>query len=194
MKTTGHAGHGAVIDASDWVVRFAPLIRSNGSVLDLAAGHGRHARYLARLGFRVDAVDRDPAALAELRAIAGVTAIMADIESGPWPFAGRRFDGVVVTNYLWRPLLPSVVAALADDGILVYETFAQGNEKFGKPSNPEFLLRSGELLEHARQNRLEVVAYECGFTNRPREAIVQRICARKTSPGAAPGSLVRAHG
>ena len=182
-KPADGAAHGGAIEASDWVIRFAPLIAPEGRVLDLAAGH------LAGLGYQVDAVDRDHFALADLRGIAGVTAIMADIEAGPWPLAGRRFDGVVVTNYLWRSLLPAIIAALAQGGILIYETFAMGNEKLGKPSNPEFLLRPGELLEQARLNRLDVIAYENGFTTRPRDSVVQRICARKVTVGAVPASL-----
>ena len=191
-KPADGAKHGAAIEASDWVIRFAPLIPARGRVLDLAAGHGRHARHLAGLGFQVDAVDRDHVALAGLRGIAGVTAIMSDVETGPWPLAGRRFGGVVVTNYLWRSLLPAIMAALADDGVLIYETFAMGNERLGKPSNPEFLLRPGELLEQARLNRLDVIAYENGFTTRPRDSVVQRICARKGAVGAVPASLGRA--
>lgn len=164
---------------SPWVLRFMPLIRRAGSVLDLAAGHGRHARSLAGTGLAVAAVDRDPAALDALREIVGVEALKADLESGAWPYAARRFDAVVVTNYLWRPLLPALVGALAADGVLIYETFGIGNERFGKPSNPDFLLRPGELLDVARQFKLRVVAFESGFVGRPRPAIVERICARR---------------
>ena len=181
--------HPAVAAPSPWVARFAGLIAPHGQVLDLAAGHGRHARYLALMGHVVHAVDRDPAALASLRAIDGVTAVDADLEAGAWPFAGRRFDGIVVTNYLWRPLFPYLVAALAEGGVLIYETFGIGNESFGKPSNPQFLLRPGELLEVARVAGLATVAFETGFTVLPKPAVIERICARATGAGSTPANL-----
>jgi len=142
---------------SQWVERWASAIRPGGEVLDVASGSGRHARFLARLGFEVDAVDRDAAAFGD--PAPGVRLVEADIEAGPWPYAGRRFDAIVVTNYLHRPLLPVLVASLEPGGLLIYETFARGNERFGKPSNPAFLLAPGELLEAVR-GRLRVVAYE----------------------------------
>jgi len=160
---------------SAWVARWAALIRPGGEVLDVACGAGRHARLLARMGFEVDAVDRDPAVFVDPPA--GVRLLKADIEMEPWPYAGRRFDGIVVTNYLHRPLLPVLVDALETGGVLVYETFARGNERFGKPSNPAFLLAPGELLEAVR-GRLRVVAYEDRVVDLPRPAAVQRICAR----------------
>lgn len=181
--------HPAVAAPSPWVLRFAGLIAPHGQVLDLAAGHGRHARYLALMGHVVHAVDRDPAALASLRAIEGVTAVDADLEAGAWPFAGRRFDGIVVTNYLWRPLFPHLVAALAEGGILIYETFGVGNESFGKPSNPQFLLRPGELLEVARVAGLATVAFESGVTVLPKPAVIERICARAPGAGGTPANL-----
>jgi SAM-dependent methyltransferase len=159
-----------------WVVRFASLIRPGGAVLDVACGGGRHARYLAGLGFEVDAVDRDPGLFADPPA--GVRVLAADLEAGPWPYAGRRFDAVVVTNYLHRPLLPILVGSLEPGGVLLYETFARGNERFGKPSNPDFLLAPGELLEAVR-GRLRVVAYEDRVVDTPRPAAVQRLCARR---------------
>ena len=161
---------------SDWVVRWAPSIAPNGDILDLACGMGRHSRFLAAGGFRVCAVDRDRQALDALRAISGVTVLLADLENAPWPFSGRKFDGVVVTNYLHRPVLPRILEALAPAGVLIYETFAVGNERFGKPSNPHFLLRPGELLELA-QDRLRVIAYEDLEVATPKPARVQRICA-----------------
>jgi SAM-dependent methyltransferase len=161
---------------SEWVTRFAPLIPGGGAVLDLACGFGRHSRHLAGLGFRVEAVDRDPEAIAHLADVPGVTAAVADIENGPWPFAGRRFAAVVVSRYLWRPLFPLILDALAPEGVLLYETFALGNQKFGKPSNPDFLLRPGELLDVVR-GRLEVVAFEDLYVEELRPAMVQRICA-----------------
>ena len=165
-----------VAEASAWVARWAPQIRPGGSVLDLAAGGGRHARFLAHLGFEVLAVDRDVSLLAD--APAGITVIEADLEAGAWPLAGRTFDGIVVTNYLYRPLFPLLVDALAPGGLLVYETFARGNERFGKPSNPAFLLAAGELLEAVR-GRLRVLAYEDRVEDHPRPAAVQRIAARR---------------
>jgi SAM-dependent methyltransferase len=145
-------------------------------VLDVAAGGGRHARFLARLGFEVDAVDRDVSALGD--APAGVRVLEADIEAGPWPYEGRRFDAIVVTNYLHRPLLPLFAASLEPGGLLVYETFARGNERFGKPSNPAFLLAPGELLEAVR-GRLRVLAFEDLVVEAPTPAAIQRIAARR---------------
>ena len=179
---------------SPWVMRFAKLIRVGGTVLDLAAGHGRHARALAETGLAVQAADRDVAALAALRRIAGVQVHAADLEAGPWPFAGAAFDAIVVTNYLWRPLLPDLAASLAPDGVLIYETFGVGNEKFGKPSNPAFLLRNGELLEFARNTALAVVAFESGLVARPGPAVVERICARRAGAHAAPWPLHQGSG
>lgn len=161
---------------SAWVQRWLPWIRPGGAVLDVACGAGRHARLLARLGFEVDAVDRDPALFADPPP--QVALLGADLEAGPWPYAGRRFDAIVVTNYLHRPLLPTLVDSLEPGGLLVYETFARGNERFGKPSNPAFLLAPGELLDAVR-GRLEVIAYEDLVVDEPRPAAVQRICARR---------------
>lgn len=161
---------------SPWVRRFAPLITAQGSALDLACGEGRNARYLARLGYRVVAVDRDRAALATLAGVDGVSALCADLEGSPWPCGSNRFDGIVVTNYLHRPLMPALLEALRAGGVLIYETFALGNEKFGRPSNPDFLLRSDELL-HWVEGSLSIVAFEQGLIERPRPAVIQRICA-----------------
>lgn len=163
---------------SDWVRRFAVLCAPAGSVLDLACGHGRHARLLAGMGHRVEAVDRDAEALAGLASLPGVTTRQADLESGPWPYAGRRFDAIVVANYLHRPLFPLLADALADGGVLIYETFMLGNERFGRPTNPDFLLRPGELLT-AFAGRLEVIAFEQGEVAQPKAAVVQRLCARR---------------
>jgi SAM-dependent methyltransferase len=160
---------------SPWVVRFAGLIVPGGRVLDVACGRGRHSRYLAALGLRVEAVDRDPEALAELSGLSGVRPTLADIEGAPWPYAGERFDGIVVTNYLHRPLLSVLRDSLLPGGVLIYETFAAGNERYGRPSNPEFLLRPGELWEACRG--LHVLAYEDVYTESPKPAMVQRICA-----------------
>lgn len=171
---------------SEWVRRFAPLIPAGGLVLDLACGSGRHTRFLAGLGHPVEAVDRDAEALATLQGIEGVTTRQADLEGGPWPYYNHVFDGIVVTNYLFRPLLPSLLAALAEGGVLIYETFMEGNEAFGKPSNPAYLLRPGELLEVVRR-RLTVVAFEQGRIDSPRPAIVQRLCASRRLNSPLPG-------
>ena len=161
---------------SPWVRRWSAFIRPGGAVLDVACGAGRHARWLAGLGFEVDAVDRAPELFESPPP--GVTLRGADIEAGPWPYAGRRFDAIVVTNYLHRPLLPTLVDALEEGGLLIYETFAQGHERFGKPSNPAFLLSPGELL-HAVEGRLRVLGYEDLVVDDPRPAAVQRLCARR---------------
>jgi SAM-dependent methyltransferase len=168
--------HHELESPSAWVRRYAPLIRAGGRVLDVACGGGRHARYLAGLGHRVEAVDRDLEAVRELAGVTGVTARAANLEGRPWPYAGQRFDAIVVTNYLHRPLFPHLLAALAAGGVLIYETFAAGNERYGRPGNPDFLLRPGELLELAR-GRLRVMAYEDVYTDDPKPAMVQRLCA-----------------
>ena len=165
---------------SDWVRRFAGLIRPGGTVLDLACGSGRHLRWLAAQGFAVTGVDRDADAVAPLQAIGEI--IVADLEGGPWPLAGRRFDAVVVTNYLWRPLLPRLRETLADDGVLLYETFADGQQTIGRPARPDFLLQPGELLRVA--DGLRVVAYEHGFLHEP-PRFVQRIAAVAPPPDGA---------
>ena len=163
---------------SEWVRRWSHLIpdRAGGArVLDLACGHGRHSRWLMRHGHIVTAVDRDMQALAGLADLAPwVRTLQADLENGPWPLAGREFEAVVVTNYLWRPLLPDILASLAPGGLLIYETFAHGNASVGKPSRPDFLLQPGELLQVCAG--LLVIAYEDGFLNHP-ERYVQRIAA-----------------
>jgi SAM-dependent methyltransferase len=171
---------------SRWVRRFAPLIAPGGRVLDLACGSGRHSLFLAAEGFRVEAVDRDAAAIAALAPLdPRVSARVADIEGGPWPYYGHVFDAVVVTNYLFRPLLPLIMNALDLNGVLIYETFMVGNERFGKPSNPAFLLRQGELLDVLRP-KLNVVAFEQGEVELPRPAVVQRICAVRGLPRSLP--------
>ncbi len=169
-------------NASRWVRRFLPLIVPGGRVLDLACGGGRHALLLARQGFEVEAVDRDTEALAAIAASEpGIVIREADLEGGPWPYYGRVFDAIVVTNYLFRPLLPQLVNSLDAGGVLIYETFMVGNEAFGKPSNPAFLLRQGELLDVLRP-KLNVVAFEQGEVDTPRPAVVQRICAVRGLP------------
>ena len=166
---------------SDWVRRWAALIAPGGRALDLACGSGRHARHLAALGRQVLAVDRDPAARAALAGVAGIEVRIADLENGAWPFAPESFDAVVVVNYLHRPLFPHLVGALRPEGVLIYETFAAGNERYGRPSNPDFLLQPNELLERARP--LRVIAFEQGRVERPRPAVIQRICAVRDGDG-----------
>lgn len=166
-------------------MRWAPLIAPLGSVLDLACGSGRHLRWLAARGHRVTGVDRNREALVNSQGLGEL--IEADIEAGPWPLSGRRFDAVVVTNYLWRALLPTVVASVADGGVLLYESFALGQEKLGKPSNPEFLLRPGELL--ASVPGLHVLGFEDGLAENPLRR-TQRVAAwRPSAPGATPPRL-----
>ena len=156
---------------SEWVVRWAPLVE-RGPVLDVASSSGRHARLFAARGLDVIAVDREP------QSIPGVKFVQADLEGGrPWPFAGQRFAAIVVTNYLHRPLFRSIEDSLAAGGVLIYETFMLGNERFGRPSNPDFLLRPGELRDAFAE--LKVIAFEEGEVARPKPAVTQRICAVK---------------
>ena len=167
--------------ASAWVQRWSHWVPAGASVLDVACGSGRHVRWFAQRGCRVTGVDRDATVVASLADIAQI--VVADIELGPWPFDRRTFDAVVVTNYLWRDRLPDLLAALAPGGVLIYETFAAGNETVGKPSNPQFLLRPGELLQVAAG--LRVVAFEDGFEAGAGEAptrFVQRIVAVRDFP------------
>jgi SAM-dependent methyltransferase len=161
---------------SPWVVRFAPLIARGARVLDLAAGQGRHARFLAGRHASVLAADRDPAALAALAATPGVETRVVDLESGEWPFAGERFDAIVAVHYLHRALFPHLLASLAADGVVLYETFAAGNAQYGRPANPAFLLTPGELLDFAR-DRLTVVAFEQGLVAAGKPAVIQRLAA-----------------
>jgi len=172
---TGTPAAHASVTPSAWVARFAPLIRPEGHVLDVACGHGRHACFLADRGHHVLGVDRDASALDALGSTRGVETLVADLEGGPWPLGGRRFDAVVVTNYLHRPLFPRLLEALAGDGVLIYETFAEGNARFGKPSRPDFLLQPDELLRAFGE--LVAVAFEQGEVRAPGRAVVQRLCA-----------------
>jgi SAM-dependent methyltransferase len=166
------------LSPSPWVVRFTPLIPAGGWVLDLACGRGRHARYLAGQGYRVKAVDQDEEALAALAGIPGIETCQQNLESGEWPYFGQTFDGVVVTNYLYRPLFPRILSLLDENSVLICETFMEGNELLGKPENPAYLLRKDELLEAVR-GRLNVVAFEQGRVEMPRPAMIQRMCAAR---------------
>ena len=163
---------------SPWVARFAGFVRSGGAVLDVACGSGRHLRLFAQRGHPVVGIDRDLSGVADLQDHSGVELFAADLEDGsPWPVpAARRFAGIVVTNYLHRPLFPMLLDALEPGGTLIYETFAKGNERFGRPSSPAFLLNPGELLEIVGQ-RLQVVAFEQCKIAEPRPAVIQRLCA-----------------
>ena len=185
-----HADRGHPVAPSAWVARFAGLVaapreagadESGGVVLDLACGAGRHARLLLERGYRVVAVDRDVSGLGDLAGAAGLDLIEADLERAPWPFGTRRFAGIVVTRYLYRPLLATLIGALAEDGVLIYETFARGNERHGRPRRPEFLLEPGELLEAVRAT-LHVVAYEHGLVRAGAPSVIQRLCAVKLGP------------
>jgi len=159
---------------SPWVERFAPLVTSGGSTLDLACGGGRHGRLFLENGHPVSFLDRDLSGVADLRGDDRAELIEADIENGPWPLTGRQFAGIVVTNYLWRPLKPQIAGALSIGGVLIYETFMLGHERFGKPSNPAFLLQPDELLDWCREAGLSIRAFEQGEES---NAVRQRICA-----------------
>jgi len=162
--------------ASEWVSRWAPLVM-RGPVLDVACGAGRHAILFAERGFEVYAVDRDDQVLP-----GSIHFVKADLEDGsPWPWPGKRFAAIVVTNYLHRPLFPRLVESLEPGAVLIYETFMLGNERYGRPSNPDFLLRPGELLEAFAT--LGVVAFEQGTVERPKKAVVQRICVIREPAG-----------
>lgn len=177
--------HAASSAPSAWLLRWQRHFGAGQTALDLACGSGRHVRWLTTRGLQVCAVDRDGAALAGLQDT-GAERIEADLEGGPWPLGERRFDLVLVTNYLWRPLLPRLVEAVAPGGWLIYETFAEGHQLIGRPSRPDFLLRHGELLTATAG--LRIVGYEDGFVDgdggsvNPRQ--VQRVAAvRERTPG-----------
>lgn len=166
--------HGAEAP-SDWVLRWAPLI-TQGTVLDLACGSGRHSRLFLERGLKVVAVDREP------QHVPGAHFLQADLEDGsPWPLPGKRFEGIVVTNYLHRPLFGILEESLAEGGVLIYETFMLGNERYGRPSNPAFLLRPGELREAFR--KLTRKGYEEGPITHPKHAMIQRLCAMRVGSG-----------
>jgi len=170
--------HHEPAEPSEWVERFAPRVPTGGAVLDLACGNGRHTRLFLARGHPVTAIDIDLSAMTELQGRPGLELLQADLEDGrAFPLAGRLFAGIVVTNYLYRPLFPALLATLAPGGVLIYETFARGNERFGRPRNPQHLLKPGELLDWLH-GRLRVLAYEDLVLDRPFPRAVQRICAR----------------
>ena len=181
--------HLRITEPSPWVTRFAPLISPGGNVLDLACGGGRHGRYLMGRGHSIVFLDRDTWSVADLKDHPKATLIEADLEQGESVFtgsgrlSGRQFAGIVVTNYLYRPLLDPIIDALGPGGVLIYETFARGNERFTRPRNPDHLLKSGELLQ-AVDGRAQVLAYEHGVIEKgPIPGVIQRICAaRETGP------------
>ena len=164
-----------------WMQRHAALVMSGISLLDLACGHGRHARFFAERGARVTAVDRDETALQSLQATQNVTTQCRDLENDVWPYATASFDAVIVCNYLWRPTFSPLLATIKHGGVLLYETFMDGNEQYGKPSRPDFLLRSNELLA-LTQDAFRMVAYKEGdeldAAGQP-FAVKQRIAAIK---------------
>ena len=163
------------LQPAPWIVQWAGLVAPAASVLDLAAGRGRHSIFFADRGHKVTAVDRDVSTLLDHP---NIERLQADLEDGsPWPLPDRRFGAAVVTNYLHRPLMPQLLDAVAPGGVLLYQTFMVGNERFGKPSRPEFLLKDGELLELVR-GKFSVIAYEARLISEPAMAMVQRIAAR----------------
>ena len=165
------------MEPSSWVTRFGPEVEPGGTVLDVACGGGRHTRWFAARGHSVTAVDRDLSGVVDLVGNARVELVEDDLEDGsPWPFAGATFAAVVVTNYLHRPILPDLVGAVGPGGWLLYETFAAGNERYGRPTNPDFLLQPAELLDAVR-GALRVVAFEDVVVDEPRPAAIQRIAA-----------------
>ena len=170
--------HGVIVNASPWVRHFALAIPKQGLVLDLACGTGRHTVLLASLGHTVLAVDRDISAIDLLKSDLIQTQKL-DLEGSEWPLLNRQFSAIVVTNYLYRPFLDELPKMLTEGGVLIYETFADGNAEFGKPSNPNFLLKPGELLALAGRASLRVIAYEDIYLDQPKPAMVQRICAVK---------------
>jgi SAM-dependent methyltransferase len=170
--------HDVIADASLWVRRFAPIIPKSGAVLDLACGAGRHTALLGSLGYDVLAVDRDTSTVQPLQS-ESIRIQALDLEGSDWPLLDQQFSGIVVTNYLYRPFLDQLPKMLGEGGVLIYETFAEGNAAFGKPSNPDFLLKPGELLALAERSALKVLAYEDIYLDQPKPAMVQRICAVK---------------
>lgn len=173
--------HDDLAAPSAWIARWATLVPTGGRVLDVACGSGRHARFFAGRGHPVVAVDRDATAVARLAGTSGVETRIADLEGAPWPLGQAGFDAVVVANYLSRPLFPHLCGALRPGGILIYETFMQGNQRFGRPSNPEFLLAPGELLDLIAGD-LTPVAFEQGVVSTPKPAAIQRLCAARAAP------------
>jgi SAM-dependent methyltransferase len=171
--------------ASHWVARWSHLLPPGASVLDIACGAGRHMKWFSDLGHQVTGIDRSPEALSKASAYGAV--VLADIENDPWPLIKeqktQQFQALVVTNYLWRPLFSVMADSVASGGFLIYETFSNGNETVGKPSRPDFLLQTGELL--TRFPGFRTIAFEDGFLADP-PRFVQRIVAQRSHPMTAP--------
>ena len=191
--------HQAIDVASRWVRRFAGLIPPNSKVLDLACGGGRHARYAASLGHSVLAVDKDVSALStnptqNIRCLSFDLELSDSLSHADWPLAPDQFGGIIVTNYLHRPLMPDLVGSMRAGGVLIYETFAQDNGLFGKPSSPDFLLLPGELLRLASSKpEFHVLAFEDGYVSDPKPAMVQRICFIRGPVGPPESRTLDAH-
>ncbi|MCY2956908.1 MAG: class I SAM-dependent methyltransferase [Planctomycetota bacterium] len=169
--------HVADTSPSPFIADHLRHVPQSGAVLDLACGGGRHTRLARLLGHPVLAVDRDISAVVQIASVdTGIEVLRADLEAAPWPLKDRKFAGVIVSNYLWRPLLPAILNAVALGGVLLYETFAVGNERFGRPRNKDFLLRDGELRDHVVGQFL-IVHYEHGHEGDPVRSVRQRICA-----------------
>jgi SAM-dependent methyltransferase len=164
--------------ASEWIMRFSHLVKPKGTVLDVAAGHGRHAEFFLRLGCSVVSVDIDVSSLAFLSSSVNHSIIEADLDACVWPFPNSIFDAIIVTNYLNRNIYFDIVNSLSNSGVLLMETFGEGNQEFGRPRNPDFLLASGELIQ-VFEPLLQIVSYEHGLETEPRKCVRQRICARK---------------
>ncbi len=167
---------------SRWVIRWSSLLKPGTKILDLACGRGRNSLFLASLGHNVVAVDRDATKLSDIPDRPEITTLCEDLESGVWPLVGWKFGGIIVTNYLYRPMLPDLIKNLESGGILIYETFAQGNQVFGRPSNPDYLLFPYELLDMLR-DKLHIIGFEQGRVDLPSSAILQRVCATLASDG-----------
>lgn len=165
-------------EPSAWIVKYAPLINKKGRVLDLACGNGRHAMWFAKYDFHVDAMDCDDQVTSNMVGINNINVIVVDVEASDWPQSDQRYDGLVVSRYLYRPLLQTLATMLNPGGVLIYETFMVGNERYGKPSNPDFLLRPNELFE-VYSPLLSIVSFEQGEEEMPRPVVMQRICAIK---------------
>jgi SAM-dependent methyltransferase len=171
------------VNVSAWIERFGGSVTAGGLVCDVACGGGRHTRWFLGRGHDVVALDRDLSGVADLRDDARVELVECDLEVGaPIPVAPSSCAAVVVTNYLWRPILDDLAALVAPGGWLLYETFAVGNERFGRPTNPDYLLRPGELLDLAARHSLRVIAYEDVEVDEPKRACVQRIAATRPAP------------
>lgn len=176
--TTKPDPHGASAPLP-WIAELASKAPNSIAVLDLACGSGRHGRAFLQQGSRVTFVDKDVSGVADLSSDTTCTIMKADLESDAWPLDGKCFDVVIVTNYLWRPILPRIVESVAAGGVLLYQTFMLGNEVFGRPRNPDFLLRPGELEHMAADAQLSVLDYFEGEVSEPKPAVIQRLHARR---------------